>query len=192
MKGVISVGAHYGEEYEGWLSLGAKKFIFIEPIDSNFLKLAKIFSQNVNVQLIQSACGNRTGKEIMITETDHNGKSCSLLKPKLHISQYPDIIFNGTQLVRIDTLDNLMFGRIFKEYDHLHIDTQGYELEVLKGAEKTLKYIQTIQCEVYREELYEKCAMFEDINKFLDVYGFKLIDVFWRGMTWGDAKYERK
>jgi len=31
MKGAISIGAHYGEEYELWLSLGAKNFIFFEP-----------------------------------------------------------------------------------------------------------------------------------------------------------------
>jgi hypothetical protein len=90
-------------------------------------------------------------------------------------------------MVRIKRLDDIPFNRSL--YDYLHIDTQGYELEVLKGAEESLKYIKTIQVEVYREELYRGCPMIDDITGFLKE--FKLKKVYWRGLSWGDAIYKR-
>ena len=39
------------------------------------------------------------------------------------------------------------------------IDVQGYELEVFKGAQKTLRTINAIITEVSREPLYENSAL---------------------------------
>jgi FkbM family methyltransferase len=134
------------------------------------------------------ALGNFKGKIKMFIETCHQGKSCSILEPLLHLDQYPDIEFNGIEWVNIDRLDNIDYNR--RLYDHLHIDVQGYELEVLLGAVESLKYIETITCEVYRAELYRGCPMLEDITEYL-FQDFELVDIFWRGLSWGDAKYER-
>lgn len=189
MRGVISIGAHYGEEYEGWLSLGVKNFMFFEPVNANFTKLAKILPLGPNIVLHKMALGNMTGRIFMHIEEEHNGKSCSILKPFLHLEQYPDIKFTHRELVHIDKLDNIDYDRSL--YDHLHIDTQGYELEVLKGAEHSLRHIETIEVEVYREELYERCAMAEQVTMHLEARGFEFVSVYWRGNTWGDAKFER-
>jgi len=190
MKGVIQVGAHWAEEYEGWLSLGVKNFIFFEPISSNFNKMIKILPKTDNIKTYQLALGDTAGVLTMFTETEHQGKSCSILEPLLHLEQYPDIEFTDTEIVRIDKLDNIEYDRLL--YDHIHVDTQGYELKVFKGAENSLKFINTITTEVYRKELFRNCPMIEDITEYLNHLGFSLKEVFWRGMTWGDAKYERR
>jgi FkbM family methyltransferase len=188
MKGCISIGAHYGEEYEGWLSEGVENFIFFEPVMANFVKLERIMKDKPGyILLFNLAMGNIDGKIRMFTEQSHQGKSCSVLKPTGHLQQYPDIEFGTMEWCRINKLDNIPYDR--ELYDHLHIDTQGYELEVLRGAKESLKYINTIHIEVYRSELYEGCAMFEDIVKHLN--DFALMEVFWRGNTWGDAKFKR-
>lgn len=189
MRGVISIGSHYGEEYEGWVSLGALNFIFFEPIKKTYEKMVKILPKSDNIKTFRTAIGNMKGKIFMHVETEHQGKSCSILKPYIHLTQYPDIEFTHRELVDIDKLDNIEYDRSL--YDHLHIDTQGYELEVLKGAEHSLRYIETIQCEVYREELYERCPMATQVVEYLELKGFELVDIYWRGNTWGDAKFER-
>jgi FkbM family methyltransferase len=189
MKGVVSVGANLGQEYEGWKSLGARNFIFFEPIKTTFNKLVRIMKYDPCAECYNYAVGNNVGFVDMWVETEHQGKSCSVLEPYKHLIQYPDIEFTGKEKVLMTTLDNFDFNRAF--YDHLHIDTQGYEMEVLKGADKSMEYFYSIEIEVYKDELYKDCAMFEDVDKFLTERGFKLIDVFWRGMTWGDAKYQR-
>lgn len=187
MKGVISIGSHYGEEYEGWLSLGATNFMFFEPVSFNFRKLKAIMPKSDNIKLFNLALGNSRTRMKMYIEKSHQGKSCSLLEPTGHLTQYPDIEFKYEEVVNVDKLDNIGYDRDM--FDHLHVDTQGYEMEVLKGAEHSLSFIKTINIEVYRKELYKGCAMFEDVSKFLEDHGFQFIDVYWRGNTWGDAKY---
>ena len=68
---------------------------------------------------------------------------------------------------------------------------QGYELEVLKGATKTLEHIDLILSEVNKEELYKDCPRIEDIDNFLADFKFQRIAEYWQqdGGTWGDALY---
>ena len=189
MSGAISIGAHYGEEYEGWLAQGCTNFIFFEPVYSNYCKLLKILPLSSNVVIHNLAIGNKRGKIEMYVESEHQGKSCSILEPYLHLEQYPDIVFDKKQLVKIDKLDNIDYDRLL--FDHLHIDTQGYEMEVLRGAEESLRTIETIQIEVYRKELYKGCAMYEEVWEHLVARGFRQTDIVWRGNTWGDAFFRR-
>ena len=188
-KGVIQVGAHYGEEYEEWVANGAENFIFFEPSKASYDKLIDILPKSDNIKTFNMALGNSTGEVEMYIETSHQGKSSSVLKPKGHLEQYPDITFEEKETVKIDKLDNIEYDDTL--YDHLHIDTQGYELEVLRGAIGSLGCIKTIQVEVYREELYEGCPMIDEVVGFLFGYGFILESVKWRSETWGDC-YLRK
>jgi FkbM family methyltransferase len=188
-KGVIQIGAHHAEEYEGWLSEGREEFIFFEPVTASYEKLCRILPRSEKISIYKLALGNMTGVTFMYIETEHQGKSCSILEPYLHLTQYPDIKFTGKEIVAIDKLDNIKYNRSL--YDHLHIDTQGYEMEVLKGAVRSLKSIETIQCEVYRKELYKGCVMIEEITNWLYEQGFELVEVKWKGMSWGDANFQR-
>lgn len=73
----------------------------------------------------------------------------------------------------------------------MNVDTQGYELEVLKGSVELLNNIDIINIEVNRDELYKNCPMYTDIDEFLKPYGFvrKLLE-WWDGTApWGDALY---
>ena len=71
------------------------------------------------------------------------------------------------------------------------MDVQGYELEVLKGSTDILLKVDYILCEVNRAELYKNCPMVEDIDSFLNEYGFKREITSWDGYTWGDALYTK-
>jgi hypothetical protein len=75
------------------------------------------------------------------------------------------------------------------EYNFLCLDVQGYELEVLKGAGKTLKQIDYILCEVNKDKVYDKCCHVNEIDDFLSTYGFERILTNWEGIIWGDALY---
>jgi len=71
----------------------------------------------------------------------------------------------------------------------MNIDVQGFELEVLRGAKKTLKNIKWIMTEVNRDEVYENCCMVDEIDNFLLPYGLRRVETDWAGNTWGDALY---
>lgn len=60
----------------------------------------------------------------------------------------------------------------------LKLDTQGYDLEVLRGGESYLKQVQIVVTEVSMLPLYEGTARFEDMLAYLKSYGFELTGLF--------------
>ena len=82
-----------------------------------------------------------------------------------------------------------------EDIDLLNIDTQGYEMEVLKGSRKLLSQgIKYIILEVNKKELYEGCPLVKDIDNFLKKFGFVRTDThYWMdSYSWGDAFYIKK
>ena len=162
---MIQVGAHFAEEYEDYKSMGIKDIVFIEPAKKAFHVLDEKFAKNLNVRLFNYAMGSKFGMVFLNTEEKNNGQSNSLLKPKLHLQQFPDIVFNGHERVELRTLDSLDIPR--HKYNTLVMDVQGYEGEVIKGASETLKNIDTIYTEVNRAEVYEGCVQIDELDYLL-------------------------
>ena len=70
--------------------------------------------------------------------SNNDGLSSSFFKPKHHLVEHPEIKFiDGNKIFEIKLLDDLEI----KDIDFLNIDTQGYELEVLKGSVESLKKV---------------------------------------------------
>jgi hypothetical protein len=140
--------------------------------------------------LMNIALGNDNKKISMNVETANSGQSSSILNPVLHLTQYPHIKFESTEEVEMKRLDDL--GMNLSDFNFINIDVQGYELEVFKGAEKTLHNIDYIMSEINRDEVYQNCARIEQLIDFLSPYGFELVEQTWDGGTWGDGFFIKK
>jgi FkbM family methyltransferase len=90
---------------------------------------------------------------------------------------------NGFQVVETlsvptTTLDNLLFGpRAGEDFwgEFLKIDTQGTELEILQGAERTLaERTVAIICEAEFFEMYQGEKLFSEVEQFLRARGFSI------------------
>jgi FkbM family methyltransferase len=188
IKGIIHVGAHYGEEIEEYVNNGIQEIILFEPLGECFEILQrKIFDLNANIAGYQVALGSSPGTAEMYI-SDNQMQSSSILKPKVHLTHHPHVKFNGTEEVEVDMLDNFDT----KDYNFLNMDVQGYELEVLKGGTETLKHVDYVYCEVNRDELYEGNAYIRDIDDFLSKYDMIRVETNWEGDLWGDALYIKK
>jgi len=189
--GVIHVGAHYGQEYGDYVDMGMQSILFIEPLKDNYNTLIASLPVDERVQTMNIAIGNMTGSVDMFVETANRGQSSSILEPGTHLDYYPDITFDKKETVKIDKLDNLEFYRDM--YNVLNIDVQGYELEVLKGAVETLRYIDIILSEVNTAEVYKGCAKMHEIDEFLSAFGFKNVySHIFGNVNYGDAIYIRQ
>jgi FkbM family methyltransferase len=193
IRGVVHIGAHYGQEYVDYARHGIQNMIFFEPILANYEELVSNLPVNDYILTFNMALGNETGQKEMFTEYDNKGQSCSFLEPGTHLTLYPHIKFTGKELVSMDKLDNIVFDRSL--YNMINIDVQGYELEVFKGGGETLKFIDIIYTEVNDEDVYKGCCHLIDVDDFLSKLGFcrVLIEYPMRTPTipypWGDALY---
>lgn len=77
-------------------------------------------------------------------------------------------------MIDCNSLDNLFKGTIV---DFLKLDTEGSELEILKGGLKLLKEqkVLMIKTEFVFFKYYKNHKIFGDIHSFLDKHGYKLI-----------------
>jgi len=187
IRGIVHIGAHYGEEIQEYIDNGIQNITVFEPLSNNFDILAKRL-QNVNadIQGHQVALGSQKRMATMYLSSNE-AQSSSILKPKDHLQHHPDVLFNGTEEVEVDLLDNYDL----RNANFMNVDVQGYELEVFKGANETLKNIDYIYCEVNRGEMYEGNPMVEELDEFLGQYRLKRVETHWpeTWYKWGDALY---
>lgn len=186
IKGVIHIGAHYGQEHNLYKENNIKNIAYFEPLKDNFNVLKEnIYDQNV--KLFNMALGNINGEIEMYVEKNNKGQSSSILEPKIHLTQYPHITFDNKEKVTIFRLDDV--GLDINDYNLINIDVQGYELEVFMGSEKTLNNIDYIISEINRDELYKNCVKIEELTDFLSKFGFVLVEQSWDGGNWGDGLF---
>jgi FkbM family methyltransferase len=176
---IIDVGANEGQFVIKLISNGfIGNVISFEPLSSahnKLLKMKKKFINKVNwVVENRVAIGSKDIDSII--NISSNSESSSILKilPS-HTNLKPNSVTIGNEFVEIRKLDNYM--NLITQYRKsylLKIDTQGYEMEVLKGSSKILDIIDSLLIEVSLIELYEGQELFIDILEFLKKKNFKI------------------
>jgi hypothetical protein len=114
------------------------------------------------------ALGEKTGEiEILIPE---DSTLSSVLK---HL----DKSAIRTEATKVDTLDNVIKNYQPELYNSitLKIDVQGYEPEVIKGADIFLDKVKCIFIEISFKEIYEGEKNYLDILLYLRERGFKAV-----------------
>lgn len=192
IKGALHIGAHHGQEVDVYKKLGIKSILF-EPHPDSYDILTNKFKTSSDVILENIALGSCSDTKIMYCETANQAMSCSLLKPKKHLSYYPHIKFESEKIVNQIPLDDYIESKKIdlSEYNFINMDVQGYELEVLKGSAQTLKNIDHIMTEINFEDLYENCVKVDELDSFLNKFGFNRLITAPTPYGWGDAFYSK-
>ena len=184
IRGVIHVGAHFGEEYNSYIQNGIYEIHFFEASRKTYEKLV---AQVGVASVYNYAIGSCEGEAELFVESLNQGQSNSLLEPALHLKQYPQIVFSQREKVNIRQLDYFEI----ETCNFLNMDVQGFELEVLKGGEKTIDKLDYVYSEVNRAETYKNCAQINQLDEFLLPKGFVRVQTIWAGGIWGDALWVR-
>lgn len=163
---LVDVGAHVGAYSDLLLqSLPLGRLIIIEPHPTTFAKLERRFRGNTI--LVNSAMGSAPGELLLYDRADQAGSS--------HASLYVDAIteLHGQEAVSIrvavNTLDLLVSElSIDGDIDFLKIDTEGHELEVLKGCADLLaaRRIRVVQIEFNAMNVLSR-SFFRDFRMLL-------------------------
>jgi FkbM family methyltransferase len=78
---------------------------------------------------------------------------------------------------KLTTLDQVVLGTLFQKPDFIKIDTQGYELEILKGGKKTLSHAEFVLLEVSMLDIYKNAPLVTDVLDFMRQENFVLYDI---------------
>lgn len=107
----------------------------------------------------------------------HNLVSSSLLLVEdRSVDAAPDSGFAGVEEIEVRPLDAVV-DPVWPRPFALKLDTQGFEMEVLKGASATLSDVAIILVEMSIVPLYRGGASFVDIFDYLERQGFKCISL---------------
>jgi len=108
--------------------------------------------------------------------------------------------------IQADTLDSQLEKKNIEYIDFIKIDTQGYELAILKGGTRYLDGVTGLEIEVEFSQLYENQPLFDEVDRFIRENGFTLFDLkrcYWKRkesrntgnykgqLVFGDALYFR-
>jgi FkbM family methyltransferase len=172
---VIDVGAADGD-FTGQLlaAMPDAEILCIDPLAGHAAALRQRFPIP-NVRIEEVALGE-TESEAIFHETAHPHSS-SLLPPSEHMQHFPSASgCTKRTIVSVVRLDQLIEGTGQCQIDLLKVDTQGYELSVLKGATGSLRSCSRIIIEMSLRPLYEGQASFEEVMNFLNQHGFHMTD----------------
>ena len=76
--------------------------------------------------------------------------------------------------VPVDSIKNIMLENNHTHIDLLKIDTEGFELNVIKGFERSIKKVDLVIFEHHYDLMIKKTYTYSDINRYLINSGFHL------------------
>jgi FkbM family methyltransferase len=175
---VLDIGANEGFYARELWNLGYRqKIISFEPILPAYRELLKYISKKntVNHLAVNCALGEYDGQaEINISE---NSVSSSLLEATSMLDEVaPAAHYVKKQITPIYKLDTLFkkYCDPGKDIVFMKMDAQGYERNILKGAQNSLPFIKGIQLEVSIVELYQGELLLDEMLPLVKSHGYDL------------------
>jgi FkbM family methyltransferase len=174
---VLDVGANVGQFGDLLWHLGFQgKLISFEAIPEVHAQLVKYATGRNRSWLVApcAALGSRCG-EIEMNISANSVSSSVLSMRQTHLESAPQSRYIRKQIVEIKRLDELSARYISPGSKlFLKVDTQGYELEVLKGATGLWAQTVGLQLELSLVPLYDQAPTIVEMIEFMASTGFEL------------------
>jgi len=172
---VFDVGANRGQSIERFRRGFERPVIHaFEPGRDAFAELQRRYAGTPGVILNNTALGSRPESRTFL-DNDHDDMS-SFLEPSVTAwgeikSRYP---------VDLITLDDYCDSRGIDRIDILKIDTQGFDLQVLEGAQRMMRKaaIHMVFTEVIFSEMYKGLPRFDETYAFFADRGYALVSFY--------------
>lgn len=170
---VFDIGANIGQTIESISSRWpAARIVAFEPSPKSIEVLRSRFARSPNVELQQLAMGDAPGQ----------AQFHLALKHSVNDSLLPTAWDEGTTVVNVavETVDRFCAQRQIGRIDVLKVDTQGYDLHVLRGAMQMLerRAIRAVLAEVAFIPMYVGQPGLRDLLAFGDEVGYEFMGLY--------------
>jgi FkbM family methyltransferase len=177
---VLDVGANAGQFGDLLLDIGfGGTLISFEALPDVHERLVQHAARKSASWLVApcAALGSRRG-EVAINIAGNSASSSVLPMRSTHTESAPESKYVGRQIVALERLDELAAPFIQPEATlYIKVDTQGYEMEVLKGATGLWPHAAALQLELSLVPLYEQAPTFLEMIAFMESMGFELFGI---------------
>lgn len=176
---VLDVGANMGQYATGLRRAGYEGHILsFEPLRECYAALTRHRDERWHV--FNYALGS--ADQILGIHIAHKNVFSSFLKPNQYASERfrESSRVAGMEQVTVKKLDSI-FNEIVPVPDprvFLKLDTQGFDLEVLKGARQVLPLIHGLQSELSCKALYTGMPGHIESLEFIDELGYEITDIY--------------
>jgi FkbM family methyltransferase len=177
---VLDVGANCGQFAAEMRTFYKGEILSFEPVSTAFKQLQQVASKDAKWKCFQLALGSKpeTGSIRVARSTQFS----SFLKPAPYYQTFGDqakhVAEEQVPIRRLDeflnkTVPDLQQRRIF-----LKIDTQGFDLEVIKGLGEQIGCVSALQSEVSIVPLYEGMSHWTENVALYEQAGFVMAGMF--------------
>lgn len=181
----FDVGAHKGETVNFILkSFNVNKIFAFEPLANNLIKLKKNTNKkklkNKNIEYLNFALGEKKETKFIKEMNESSSSTFNHINQESKYFKRKNLLLNFSnkksfylkKKVSIEKAKDIVIKYQINKIDFLKIDTEGYELNVLKGFEEKLFNVKIILFEHHYDLMIKKNYTFSDINNFLNKNGF--------------------
>ena len=171
---IFDVGANNGGFARELRQIGyTGRIISFEPIAEEFDALSRWFAGDDAWQGVPAALGSQ---ESTATFQIHHGATgmSSFLDPR---GPSPNISTRPVQILRLDSLFPSLVADIAAPRILLKMDTQGYDLEVFRGASDCIGAVAALQSELSVQPLYDGMPHYLEALQAYETAGFELYNL---------------
>lgn len=195
-KGVLHIGSNTGQEAIAYKKHGIENVIWIEAIPEVYDKLVDYLRSVDCVSgstCINACVGPVNGAKVIFHESNNESQSSSYLELGVHKELHPTVDYIRDIPMETFRIDYILAGLDMSVYKLLNIDIQGAEMLALISMGDMLSNFNYAILEINKKETYKDCALVEDIDKYMEAYGFVRAETGqWVGDTWTDGFYIKK
>jgi FkbM family methyltransferase len=172
---ILDVGANVGQSVKRFKAIFPSSVIHsFEPGREAFGLLQQNVANDEKVFVWQCALGSSVGEQLFQENIESDMSSF------LELSKAGWGEVKKQEKVALTTIDQFLADRSIAAVDILKSDTQGYELEVFKGAEDALRQnrIGLIYFEFIFSEMYRNLPPFDQVYRYLVDRNFLLVAIY--------------
>jgi|TARA_Y100000310_G_scaffold39706_1_gene37227 FkbM family methyltransferase len=166
---ILDIGAHSGQFY-GWAKpVWPNSVIWVVEANPLHEETLRNITQFTNDNYLISALGDEEREVTFYTRKDKPWTEGNSYYKELNYWDIPQLVQENT--TKLQKLDNIFTGDTV--FELIKIDTQGSELDILKGGKNLCKKASVIILEVSYIEYNEKSPTADEVIKFMKDFGFE-------------------
>lgn len=173
---LLDVGANDGGFVQSVRAFGYQgPAVSFEPSTLAFAKLQRAAESDPDWQAERIGLGDQDTAAVLNVAGNQQASSSLLPMLELHRQAAPDASYVAEEKIEVVRLDTWM-QRSRRDWQRmaLKLDVQGFDKQVLAGAEATLPRIASVQIELSARHLYEGDWLWDEAAQWLAGKGFSL------------------